>query len=240
MPLTSVIAPHFSEEYEIKIMQNISSYIVHSALKPTTLLADIELLCAEAVENKFPAVCVPPLFVQKAKEHTAGTNIKVATVIGFPFGYSATESKLAEILLAIVDGADEMDMVINITALKNNDWQYLANEINSINPIVKRKGKVLKVIIEAGLLSDEEIIKCCDIYGAAGIDFIQTSTGFTEKGASTETTALIRKHLAESVKIVAAGGIKTYSFAKELISAGADRISSSNSLQIMKQATALN
>jgi deoxyribose-phosphate aldolase len=238
--LPSLIAPFFREGFEIKFMQNISGYIVHAALKPTTLLADIEQLCAEAVENKFTAVCVPPLFVLKAKEYTTGTNVKVATVIGFPFGYSAIESKLAEILLAIVDGADEMDMVINIAALKNNDWQYLANEINSINPIVKRKGKVLKVIIETGLLTDEEIIKCCDIYGAAGIDFIETSTGFAEKDVTTETVGLIRKHLADPVKIIAAGGIKTYSFAKELINAGADRISSSNSLQIITQSAALN
>jgi deoxyribose-phosphate aldolase len=219
---------------------NIAPYIDHTILKPTTLLADIEKLCREAVENKFAAVCVPPLFVLKAKEHTAGSDVKVATVIGFPFGYSAVEAKLAEALLAIVDGVDELDMVINIAALKNNDWQYLANEINAINPIVKRKGKVLKVIIESGVLTDEEIVKCCDLYGAAGVDFLKTSTGYADKGATVEAVKLMRKHLADAVKIKASGGIKTYSFAKELIDAGAERIGCSSSLQLLKEAAALN
>ena len=222
------------------MQKDISAQIVHTSLKATTLLTDIEQLCKEAIENKFSAVCVPPLFVLKAKEFTAGTTIKVATVVGFPLGYSAIEAKLAEILLAIVDGADEIEMVINIAALKNNDWQYLANEINSINPIVKRKGKGLNVIIETGLLTNEEIIKCCDIYGMAGIDFIETSTGFAERGVTLDTVKLMRKHVAAGVRVSASGEIKSYSFALELLNAGADRISSSWSLEIIKQAAALN
>ena len=214
---------------------NIAAYIDHTILKPTTLIADIEALCKEANENNMAAVCVPPMFVKQAKTLLEKSNVKIATVIGFPFGYSAVEAKLAEVLLAIVDGADELDMVINIAALKNNDWQYLAKELNSILPIVKGKQKVIKIIIETGVLSDDEIIKCCDLYGIAGVDYLKTSTGYAETGATVHAVKLMRKHLADAVKIKASGGIRTYSFAKELIEAGADRIGCSSSLKIIEE-----
>ena len=214
---------------------NIAAYIDHTILKPTTLIADVDALCKEANENDMAAVCVPPVFVKKAKKLLENTNVKVATVIGFPFGYSAVEAKLAEILLAIVDGADELDMVINIAALKNNDWQYLAHELNTILPIIKSKNKVIKIIIESGLLTDEEIIKCCDLYGVAGVDFMKTSTGYAETGATLHAVKLIRNHLADAVKIKASGGIRTFNFAKELIEAGADRIGCSSSLKIIEE-----
>jgi deoxyribose-phosphate aldolase len=214
---------------------NIASYIDHTVLKPTTLIADVEKLCAEAIENNFAAVCVPPLFVKKAKAFCTNTSVKIATVIGFPFGYSAVEAKLAEILLAIVDGADEIDFVINISALKNNDWQYLAYELNTILPVVRGKQKVIKIIIESGILTDDEIIKCCDLYGIAGVDFLKTSTGYAAEGASVHAVKLIRKHVAESIKIKASGGIKNYIFAKELIDAGANRIGCSSSITILEE-----
>lgn len=217
---------------------NIASYIDHTVLKPTTIIADIEKLCAEAKEYGFAAVCVPPLFVKKAKELVKGTDVKVATVIGFPFGYSAIEAKVAETVLAIVDGADELDMVINISAIKNNDWQFLASEINTVMPLIRKHGRVIKIIIESGILTDEEIIRCCDIYGAAGVDFMKTSTGYAEKGASVHAVELMRKHLADAVKIKASGGIKNYTFAAELIAAGANRLGCSSSIQIVKEATA--
>ena len=217
---------------------NIASHIDHTILKPTTLMSDIEKLCAEAKQYEFAAVCVPPLFVKAAKNYLAGTAVKTATVIGFPFGYSAVEAKLAETVLAIVDGADELDMVINISAIKNNDWQYLAHELNSILPVIRNKNKVIKLIIESGILTDDEIIKCCDLYGAAGVDFMKTSTGYAEKGASVHAVALMRKHLADAVKIKASGGIRTFEFAKELIDAGADRIGCSNSVGIMQEQAA--
>jgi len=132
----------------------LNAYIDHTVLKPTTLVADIEKLCAEAVQHGFAAVCVPPNFVKTAKALVAGSTVKVATVIGFPFGYSAVESKIAEIILAVVDGADELDVVANISAIKNGDWAYLANELGHILPIVRSKEKVIKVIIESGILTD--------------------------------------------------------------------------------------
>lgn len=219
---------------------NIASYIDHTVLKPTTTITDIEKLCAEAMQYDFAAVCVPPLFVKKAKELTAGSSVKVATVIGFPFGYSAIEAKVAEIILAILDGADELDMVINISAIKNKDWQFLASEINTVMPIIKGKGKIIKVIIESGILTDEEIITCCDIYGAAGVDFMKTSTGYAEKGATVHAVQLMRAHLASTIKIKASGGIKDYDFALQLINAGADRIGCSSSVKIAEEAALQN
>lgn len=214
---------------------SIAAYIDHTILKPTTTVADIDKLCAEAREYGFAAVCVPPLFVRRAKEQTEGSGVKVATVIGFPFGYSAIEAKVAETVLAIVDGADELDMVINISAVKNRDWQFLASEINAVLPLIRNKGRQIKVIIESGILTEEEIITCCDIYGAAGVDFMKTSTGYAEKGASVEAVALMRKHLADAVRIKASGGIKTYAFAKALVDAGADRLGCSSSVQIVAE-----
>lgn len=214
----------------------IASYIDHTILKPTTLLKEVEQLCNEAKQYGFAAVCVPPPFVRMATEFTKDSNVKVATVIGFPFGYSAIEAKLSEIMLAIVDGVDELDLVINIAALKNNDWQYLANEINTLLPVVQKQHKILKVIIESGVLTDEEIIKCCDLYGAAGVHYLKTSTGYAEKGATLEAVQLMRKHLADSVKIKASGGIRDYAFAEQLVKAGADRLGCSASVKIVQEA----
>lgn len=213
---------------------NIAEYIDHTILKPTVTLAEVENLCKEANENTFAAVCVPPLFVKKAKL-LVKPSVKVATVIGFPFGYSAIEAKVAETVLAIVDGADELDLVINISAIKNNDWQFLAYEINSILPIVQKKEKVIKIIIESGILTNDEIIKCCDLYGAAGVDFMKTSTGYAEAGATVAAVKLMRKHLADTIKIKASGGIKTFKFAAELIAAGANRLGCSSSVKILEE-----
>lgn len=214
---------------------NIAPYIEHTFLKQSTTISDIEKLCNEAIEYKFAAVCVPPLYVKKAKEFLKDSEIKTATVIGFPFGYSAIEAKVAEIVLGIVDDADELDMVVNISAIKNGDWTFIANEINTIMPIMSNKNKVIKVIIESGILTDDEIIKCCDIYGAAGVGYLKTSTGFAEKGASIHAVRLIRAHLANQIKIKASGVIRSYSFAKELINAGANRLGCSASVEIMKE-----
>jgi len=214
----------------------VNQFIDHTILKPTTLISDIEKVCKEAIEYQFTAVCVPPNFVKKAKELTKESSVKVATVIGFPFGYSAIEAKLAESLLAIVDGVDELDIVINISAIKNNDWEYLANEINHLMPVIKQNNKVVKIIIESGILTDEEIIKCCQLYGAAGIDYLKTSTGYADKGASVHAVELFRKNLPSNVKIKASGGIRDYAFAKELVEAGATRLGCSAGVAIVQGA----
>jgi len=214
----------------------LNKYIDHTILKPTCLVSDIEKLCAEAKQYDFAAVCVPPNFVKLAKEKLVGSTVQVATVIGFPFGYSATEAKIAEIILAMVDGADELDVVANISAIKNGDWSAIADEINHIMPIIRSKNKVVKIIIESGVLTDDEIIKCCDIYGIAGIDYLKTSTGYAEKGASVEVVKLFRKHLPDQVQIKASGGIRDYAAAKLMIDAGATRIGCSAGVAIVSGA----
>jgi deoxyribose-phosphate aldolase len=212
---------------------SISSFIDHTLLKPVILSAEVEKLCNEAVDYGFAAVCVPPPFVKRCKTILGPTDVKVATVIGFPFGYSAIEAKTAEAVLAVVDGADELDMVINLISLKNGDWDYLESEASTILAITKQKRKVLKVIIESGMLTDDEIIHCCKLYAAAGADFLKTSTGYAEKGASVEAVQLMRRHLPSRIKIKASGGIRSYAFAKELLSAGAERLGCSGSVAII-------
>lgn len=219
---------------------SLNKYIDHTILKPTCLVSDIEKLCAEAKQYDFAAVCVPPNFVKLAKEKVAGSTVQVATVIGFPFGYSATEAKIAEIILAMVDGADELDVVANISAIKNGDWSAIADEINHIMPIIRSKNKVVKIIIESGVLTDDEIINCCDIYGIAGIDYLKTSTGYAEKGASVEAVKLFRKHLPDQIQIKASGGIRDYATAQLMIDAGATRIGCSAGVAIVSGANTDN
>ena len=211
---------------------SLARYIDHTILKPTTTRAEVERVCAEAIQYGFAAVCIPPPFVRFAHQSLDGTPVKVATVVGFPFGYSAVEAKVSEILLAIVDGVDELDMVINLLALKNNDWTYLAGEIGTILPLVHAQGRVLKVIVESGILTNEELIRCCTIYGTAGVDFLKTSTGYAEKGATIGAVEIMRKHLPSSVQIKASGGIRTAASAKAFIEAGATRLGSSSGVSI--------
>lgn len=218
----------------------ISSLIDHTILKPLTTLKDIEQLCSEAVEHHFAAVCIPPPFVKRAATILAPTNIKIATVIGFPFGFSATESKVAEILLAIVDGAQELDMVINLIALRMNDWDFLAKEVKMLTGICHQKKRSIKVIIESGVLTDEEIIQCCKVFGPLSIDFMKTSTGYAERGATLEAVQLMRRFLPSTVRIKASGGIRDYAFAKKLADAGAARLGCSASVKIANEENALS
>ncbi|MFM6925331.1 MAG: deoxyribose-phosphate aldolase [Ferruginibacter sp.] len=213
----------------------LTEHIDHTCLKPDATLRDVELLCSEAIEYKFSNICVPPLFVKKAKSVTAETNIRTATVIGFPFGYSAIEAKIAEIVLAVIDEADELEVVVNTAAVKNADWQFLANEINNMMPVIRSKGKKITVILETGLMTDTEIITACDIYGAAGVDFVKAGTGTMENSRIVEQVKLIRKHLAETIPVKAATGVKNYREARDLLNAGANRISCSNSLIIVQE-----
>lgn len=214
---------------------NIEEYIELTAIKPDTVLNDIEAACNEAVENKITTVCVPPLFVKKAKELTEETGVAICTVIGFPFGYSAIEAKIAEIVLAIIDKADDIEMVINTSAVKNNDWQYIANEINTVLPVIRAKGKKITVVIETGLLSENEIIAACDLYGAAGVDFVKAGTGFIENSLIFENIMLIRKHLADSIQVKVPAATVHYGMAQKLIKAGANRLCCNSSLSLIQE-----
>jgi deoxyribose-phosphate aldolase len=216
---------------------NIASYIDHTLLKPTATGKDIERLCEEAVRFGFAAVCVPPYYIKKARELLQNTPAKTATVIGFPFGYSDISAKAQEINRGILDGADELDMVICIAALKNGDWDYLEREIAAVMPLIGKKNRLIKVIIESGILSDEQIIRCCELYARYQVQFLKTSTGYAERGATVEAVRLMREHLPPDIRIKASGGIRTFAFADELIRAGASRLGCSAGVQIVEQAS---
>jgi len=212
---------------------NLAQFIDHTILKPGATLAEIEKICEEAQHYHFAAVCIPPYYVRDAKQIVEKNKIKIATVAGFPFGYSHYKTKLTEVEQAIQDGADEIDMVMNLAAFKTNDIAYLENEIKDVSDLVKKENLVLKVIIESGVLSDEEIIKCCELYKHFPVDFLKTSTGYTEKGATVHAVQLMKKNLPPGIAIKASGGIKTYDFAKQLVEAGATRLGSSASVAII-------
>lgn len=216
-------------------MIDIARYIDHTILKQTTVMDDVKKLCSEAVEYKFAAVCVPPPFVKSSKSLLIQSDVKVSTVIGFPFGYSVAKAKLAEVERAIEDGADELDVVVNISALKSGSWNYLEAEIKLLISKIHSNNRIIKVIIESGILSDEEIKRCCNIYSQAGADFLKTSTGYAEAGATLHAVQLMRVSLPSGIKIKASGGIRSYEAAKEFIEAGADRIGSSAGVAIVKQ-----
>ena len=186
------------------------------------------------MEYGFAAVCVPPPFVQEAGGAVRGSGVKVATVIGFPFGYSTTKAKLAEVERTLADGADELDVIINLIALKNGDWGSLEEEMRLLTSRIHQDGKMVKVIIESGILQEEEIVRCCAVYSRVGVDFLKTSTGYAEKGATVEAVQLMRRHLPPEIRIKASGGIRQYDFARQLIEAGADRLGCSASVEIVK------
>ncbi|RZL40691.1 MAG: 2-deoxyribose-5-phosphate aldolase, partial [Pedobacter sp.] len=149
----------------------------------------------------YNCITVPPLFIKKAKELLLNETVKISTVIGYPYGWSSIESKVAEIILAMIDGADELEIVINITALKNNDWQYLAKELNTFMSIIRKQQRYINIIIETEYLDKEDITRCCDLYGVAGIDCLSLSTGTQLRSVSFDTVRLVRNQLAEPVDI---------------------------------------
>jgi deoxyribose-phosphate aldolase len=217
---------------------NVASYIDHTILKPTTVLDDISRICSEALEYKFAAVCIPPSFVKPAKDFLKGSDVKIATVIGFPFGYSATTAKLAEVVQALEDDADELEIVINISSARSGLWNELKSEMKQLIAPAHENGKAVKVIIESGVLTDEEIISCCRIYAELGADFVKTSTGYAETGATLAAVQLMRANLPSHIRIKASGGIRTYEAARMYIDAGADRIGCSAGVSIVKQQSA--
>jgi deoxyribose-phosphate aldolase len=209
----------------------LASYIDHTLLSPTATHIEIEQICKEALEYGFAAVCVPPPFVAMARH----MEVRTATVIGFPFGYSVVEAKIAEVERAIADGADELDVVINLGMVKEGNWQGLAVEMGAFVGRMHEAGRLIKVIIESGILTDEEIVRCCELYAALGVDFLKTSTGYASRGAAVEAVRLMRAHLPAAVRIKASGGIRDAAFAWELIGAGAERLGCSASVKIVNE-----
>ena len=213
-----------------------NKYIDHTLLKPDCVDADIEKLCKEAKEFDFASVCVNPGYVAKSKQLLEGSDVKVCTVIGFPLGATSTESKVFETKQAVKDGADEIDMVINISRLKENDDEFVLNEMKKIRRACR--GKVLKVIIETCLLTDEEKIRACKLSKKAHADFVKTSTGFCKWGAKVEDVKLMRKAVGKKLGVKASGGIHSAEEMLAMIKAGATRIGASAGVQIMNELNA--
>ncbi len=213
--------------------KNIASRIDHTILRPDTKLSEIEKLCDEAKEYEFAAVCIPPYFVKKAADFLKKSNVKVATVVGFPLGYTCTSAKVEEAKRAISDGADEIDMVMNIAALKEKNYKYVLDDMQSVATIAHQHDKIVKVIIEISLLTKEEIKKSCDLARNAGADFVKTSTGFTGGGATLEAVKLIRASISKKMKVKASGGVRDRETALKMIEAGADRIGTSSGVKIV-------
>jgi deoxyribose-phosphate aldolase len=210
-----------------------ASMIDHTLLKPDATGEAIDSLCKEAREHEFAAVCVNPYYVRRAKRILEGTKVKVATVIGFPLGANTKEVKAFEAEDAVKNGADEVDMVINIAALKNGEYDLVRDDIKAVVGATKDKAAV-KVIIETCLLTDEEKIKACQLAKEAGADFVKTSTGFSTGGATVEDVKLMKETIGDSLKIKASGGIRDYKTAKAMVDAGASRIGASASIKIVE------
>lgn len=210
----------------------LNKYIDHTNLKAFATKEDIKKLCEEAMENHFETVCVNPYYVSYAKELLKDSNVLVCTVIGFPLGQNNKAVKEYESIVAIEDGADEIDMVINIAALKDKDYEYVKKEIEDIRNAVD--GKTLKVIIETCYLTEDEIIKMTEICNETYVNFIKTSTGFGTSGAKLEDIELMNKYKSEVLEIKASGGIKTKEQAEKMIKAGATRLGTSSGVEITK------
>ena len=211
--------------------------IDHTLLKPTATYADVDKLCAEALRFEFWSVCVVPSRVRQAAERLRGSGVKVCTVVGFPLGFSLGSVKLEEAREAVRDGVDEIDMVMNIGAFKSGDQTTVAHEIEEMAAFCLSSGKLLKVIIECCYLTDDEKVVAARLAEKAGADFVKTSTGFGTGGATLEDVALLRRSLAPTTKIKAAGGIGTLEKALAMIRAGADRIGTSSGASIMAEWT---
>ncbi len=212
---------------------NIASFIEHTNLSPTLTIRDIDQLVNDAHEFEFLGICVPPFWVKRAKREIGTSKIVLVTVAGFPLGYNMTETKLDEMKRAIDNGADEIDVVMNVTSFKTGiPWTKI--EIAKCSKLAHDHQKLLKVILETAYLSDEEIAKACKLSTDAGADFVKTSTGFAPSGAKEAHIAIMKKSIPEHVGIKASGGIKTQAQALSMIEAGATRIGTSSGISIVK------
>lgn len=212
--------------------KEILSKVDHTLLDRAARWEDIKALCDDALSFGTASVCIPPSFVRQTAEYLDG-RLAVCTVIGFPNGYNTTAVKCAEVSEAVDNGADEIDMVINIGWLKEGKYDELLGEINAVKAACR--GKLLKVIIETCVLSDDEKIKMCEIVSASDADYIKTSTGFAGGGATFDDIALFAKHVSGGLKIKAAGGIRSFEDAERFISLGADRLGTSALVKLMKE-----
>ncbi len=212
-------------------IQEMITHVDHTLLKPFATWEEIKTICDEAIELHTASVCIPPCYVQPVKE-TYGDKLKICTVIGFPLGYNTTVTKIFETENAILNGADEIDMVINVGFMKAGNYDAVLEEIQALRKSCH--GKILKVIIETCYLTEEEIIKASELVTAAGADYIKTSTGFGTAGATVENVKIMKKHIGPEVKIKAAGGIRTKESLQEFIELGCDLVGASATKQFLE------
>ncbi|MBX2841995.1 MAG: deoxyribose-phosphate aldolase [Flammeovirgaceae bacterium] len=216
-------------------MVTVNQYIEHTNLKPTATQADIEKLLEEAIQYQFLGVCVPPYWVKKVKRDIGQNEVRLVTVAGFPLGYNMSQTKLAEISQAIDEGANEIDVVMNLTAFKSDAKGWAKVEVAQFAKLTHQHDVLLKVILETAYLSDEEIVTACKFCKNAGADFVKTSTGFGPFGATSEHVKLMKDTVGETVGVKASGGIKTLEQVNQLIATGAERIGTSSGVEIVKK-----
>ena len=214
-------------------IKEILKRVDHTLLKQVCTFEEIKKLCDEGIEYNVASVCIPPSYVKRAKEYVK-ENLKICTVIGFPNGYSTKETKIFECKDAIKNGADEIDMVVNLGDIKSGEFKAVEEEIKEIKEICG--DHILKVIVETCFLTEEEKIKLCEVVTNAKADYIKTSTGFGTNGATKEDIILFSKHIGPNVKIKASGGVKNLKIAEEFIKLGADRLGTSSIISIIKKA----
>ncbi|WAC11162.1 deoxyribose-phosphate aldolase [Dyadobacter pollutisoli] len=219
-------------------MTNLPAYIDHTLLNPTASETDIRKVCEEAWIHQFKAVCIAPSYVAYTVEmfEFCPVKIEIATVVGFPMGYSTTATKIAEAENALRDGATELDVVMNISRFKSMAYVSVREELRQLSDLAHTSNALLKVIIETAYLDTFDLYTACEICAEANVDFVKTSTGFAPKGAEVETVKMIRSILPTNIKIKASGGIRTYDQAVAMIEAGADRIGTSAGVLIVTQA----
>ena len=217
-----------------RVPSDLGRYIDHTLLKPETTPQQIDTLCDEAMEFRFAAVCVNPAWVRRASQRLRGSGVKVASVVGFPLGASTPEVKALETRRALRDGAREIDMVINIGALKGGDYDLVQKDIAKVTDACNEVGAINKVIIETALLEDQEKVIACRLALAAKAHYVKTSTGFSSGGATLFDVALMREAVGPDVGVKAAGGIKNAEDARRMIAAGATRLGASAGIQIVK------
>lgn len=213
---------------------DVMKFVDHTLLSQNATWEEIKLICDDGIKYSCASVCIPPSFVEQAAKYANGA-IKICTVIGFPNGYNTARIKAAEAADAVKNGADEIDMVINIGALKDKKYDLILDEINEVKAACD--GRVLKVIIETCLLTDEEKIKMCDIISKSNADYIKTSTGFSSAGATFDDIKLFAQYVDKKIKIKAAGGIQSFDDAEKFINLGASRLGTSRLVKILKNET---
>ncbi|MBN1945644.1 MAG: deoxyribose-phosphate aldolase [Bradymonadales bacterium] len=230
-------ASRLSSTLGAQIPSGVAGYIDHTLLKPNATESDLTKLCDEAREHQFVSVCVNPFWVEFCARRLAGTPVKVCAVIGFPLGATPPKVKAYEAEQCLLKGASELDMVLNIGALKSRQYDLVRTDIEMVAQACRQVNALSKVILETGLLTDEEKVRACELAKAAGADFVKTSTGFGPGGATVDDVALMRRVVGPAMGVKASGGVKNLEDVQKMISAGANRIGASAGVQIVKGAS---